>query len=405
MMLQPPSRRVLLLFIFSLVSIQGLTLNLMPVLFRTLGRAFGLSLGQEGQIQSFFFLGAMLALFSSGWITEWLGVKKSGLAVVGLIGLGAILLGCSQNYAMAGVAATFIGIGNQWVLAVYSAVIAVQFREVRQKMFMWVLAMMAAMAACGPLILGYLLTQVVNWRLIFLALGILLWGIGALFYCLLGSQFDSVKPAHEAGKMSAQDLLTSPTLWLIGLLVILDNLASGNLNAWTPRLFQIRYSLNEAQAGLLLSANMAGMLTGRIVMGAFVTGKLSDRILLSTCYAIGMLVYSLLLLGPSYPVALGLMALQGVCLSAQAPSTYSLTTMKFPTRAAVAVPLVDAIGTMGGITGPALLGWSAERWGGLEQVIWSIPCVGSALAAISASWEFFDRWTGRLQKTKPLMPV
>ena len=140
-------------------------------------------------------------------------------------------------------------------------------------------------------------------------------------------------------------------------------------------------------------------------MGAFVTGKLSDRILLSSCYATGMLVYSLLLLGPSYPVALGLMALQGVFLSAQAPSTYSLTTMKFSTRAAVAVPLVDAIGTLGGITGPALLGWSAEWRGGLEQVIWSIPCLGFALAAISISWEFFDRWTGRLQKTKPIVPV
>lgn len=52
-------------------------------------------------------------------------------------------------------------------------------------------------------------------------------------------------------------------------------------------------------------------------MGAFVTGRLRDRVLLSTCYAMGMFVYSLLLLGPSYPVALGLMVSQGVFLSAR----------------------------------------------------------------------------------------
>jgi MFS family permease len=398
MTLRPPTKRVLLLFVFGLVSIQGLTLNLMPVMFRTLGRAFGLSLGQEGQLQSFFFVGAMVALVSSGWITERLGAKTSGLAVVSLIGAGAIILGCSQNYTIARVGATFIGLGNQWVLAVYSAVIAARFQEVRQKMFMWVLAMMAAMAACGPLILGFLLTQIANWRLIFLVLGVTLLSIGALGNRLLGSQLNSVRPDHESEKLSSFSFLTSRSLWLIGLLAILDNLASGNLNAWTPRLFQLRYDLNEAQASLLLSANMVGMLTGRIVMGAFVTGRLTDRVLLSTCYATGMVVYSLLLLGPSYPVALGLMVLQGVFLSAQAPSTYSLTTMKFPTRATVAIPLVDAIGTLGGISGPALLGWSAE-WQGLEKVIWSIPCLGLTLAAISMSWELWERWIGRRSKT------
>lgn len=77
--------------------------------------------------------------------------------------------------------------------------------------------------------------------------------------------------------------------------------------------------------------------------------------------------------------------------------------MKFPTRASVAVPLVDDIGTLGGISGPALLGWSAERQGGLEKVIWSIPCLGLTLAAISISWELWERWTGRLPKAKTIV--
>jgi len=262
---------------------------------------------------------------------------------------------------------------------------------------------MAAMASCGPLILGYLLTRINNWRVIFVALGVIVWAVGALAHRLLPGQLSILRPAHGPKRLGAIALLTSPALWLIGFLVILDNLASGNLNAWTPRLFQIRYGLDEAQASLLLSANMIGMLTGRIVMGAFVTGKLSDRVLLSTCYTAGMVVYSLLLLGPSYPIALVLMVLQGVFLSAQAPSTYSLTTMKFPDRAAVAVPMVDAIGTVGGIVGPALLGWFAEWHGGLEKVIWAIPCVGLTLAVISVTWELSERWTERALKAKAIV--
>src|SRR5688572_25960952 len=274
-----PSRAPLSILIFTMVSVQGLTLFLLPVMFRTFGQTFGLSLGQEGQIQSFFYLGAMIALFSSGWITERLGVKRSSLVVFALIGAGALTLALSPNYGVAKVGATLMGIGNQWVLAISSAIIAARFEHIRQKMYMWVMAVMAAMASVGPVTLGYLLTRVDNWRTIFFSLAAALWLIGLVLRRIQGAEPDAITTGEEATTLSGRQLLSSPVLWLIGFLVILDNLASGNLLAWTPRLFQIRHGADETRAGLLLTANTVGMLIGRILMGAFVSGKVSERIL------------------------------------------------------------------------------------------------------------------------------
>ena len=386
---------------FTLVSVQGLTLFLLPVMFRTFGRTFGLSLGQEGQIQSFFYLGAMIALFSAGWITERLGVKRSSLVVFALIGAGSLTLALSQTYAIAKVGATVIGIGNQWVLAISSAIIAARFGHIRQKMYMWVMAVMSATASVGPVTLGYLLTRVDNWRMIFFSLAAALGLAGLALRRISGAELDAITTGEGSSALSGRQLLSSPILWLIGFLVILDNLASGNLLAWTPRLFQLRHGADETRAGLLLTANTVGMLVGRILMGAFVSSKVSERILLGGCYAAGMVAYAVLLWVPSYPVGIAMMALQGAFLSAQAPTTYSLATHKFPARAAVAVPLVDAIGSIGGFSGPALLGWSAEHVGDLGTVMWIIPCMGLCLAAISLGWEYYDRWAGKRNSAPP----
>jgi MFS family permease len=268
-------------------------------------------------------------------------------------------------------------------------------------MYMWVMAVMAAMASVGPVLLGYLLTRVGNWRTIFFSLAAALWLVGLVLRKIQGVDSGTIPAGEETTALSGRQLLSSPVLWLIGFLVILDNLASGNLLAWTPRLFQIRHGADETRAGLLLTANTIGMLVGRILMGAFVSGKVSERILLGSCYAAGMMAYAVILWVPSYPVGIAMMALQGAFLSAQAPTTYSLTTRKFPARAAVAVPLVDAIGSIGGFSGPALLGWSAEHLGDLGTVMWIIPCMGLFLAAISLGWEYFDRWGGNRKNAPP----
>ncbi len=416
-----PRRRTLLVFIFVMAFQQGVTINLLPVLFERFAEAFQLDLQQRGQIQSFFFVGAMVALFASGFVTERIAARRSALLALGLSGLGSILVATAPDFLLLRLGAAVMGMGTAWVLSVNSATIAVHFAPQSQRLFMWTMAVFAATGTGAPYGLGHLVTFLDAWRPILLGVGLYMWvsgvAVALLFWGSLGNTGLRVRlPGSPPGSRPAADPAAIATPWdtlagwlsgvfrryrgsllgqgallLIGFLVILDNLAAGNIVAWTPNLCEMRFGQSTALAGEIMSANAFGYLVGRIILGLFLTGRYSDRVLLGLCYAGGMLAYSLLLWVPEPRMAIAMMVLQGVFLSAQAPTVYSLASTRFADRAGTAVPLVDAIGSFGAILAPTLMGWLAQPMGGLERALWLIPLTGCLLIAISLGWEAKDR--------------
>ncbi|MFN0165352.1 MAG: MFS transporter [Bryobacteraceae bacterium] len=397
-LLTKPGARQQLLFVFSLAAIQGLTLNLMPVMFRPLEQAFHIGLAEQGELQSLFFAGALLALSTSGWVTERIGIRRSGLLVATLLGAGMVTFGLAPGFAGSLIGAAMIGLGNQWVLAVNSAVITASFPQERSRLFMWVTAAFAAAASFGPPALGFALTHSGEWRPVFVGSGIVI-GVGGLLQDrLLGRYLASVPvPKEPERALPSRELLISPTLWLIGFLVILDQIAAGAIVSWTPRLLQMRYQATDQQASYVLSLQAIGVFGGRVLLASLVTGRLADRTILAACYGLGMLVYAMLLAGSDLFVALVLMTLVGALLAAQAPTVYSITSRKFVARAAVAVPLVDAIGSIGGIAAPTLIGLLADKLGRLDHAIWWALGAGLLLTVITLAWQYTDRLRGELE--------
>jgi MFS family permease len=404
-----PSRGVLAAFIFSLVAVQGLTINLMPVLFGTIARDFGCDLRQQGQLQSIFLAGTVIALFVSGYVTEAIGAKRSGMIVVLLVGIGSVLLGLANGYRPMLVGALVLGIGNSWVLAAYSAVITACFADARQRMFMWATAAYAGSATLSTLVFGYLIDVVPRWNLVFFGFAVLVCGWFAAFFFFFGGKLQGIsrptvvrrevevaRPSgpttwlDRAGSFLADGLLNRGAFWLLGLLVILDVLGASSIVAWSGRFLQLEHGISDYQVGQTVSASSAGFFLGRIFMATFISGRFSDRMVLGTCYSAGIVFFALALLAPSYPLAMALIFLNGAMIAAQLPTTYSLAAAKFGDRAATAIPLIDAIGTLGGLSGPTLMGILANVHG-LGAVLWFIPAVGSVFVAIVFTWEFVDR--------------
>src|SRR6185436_14062258 len=69
-------------------------------------------------------------------------------------------------------AAGLIGMGNGWMLAVYSAVITEHFPDIRRRLFMWATAVFALSSAAGNYAIGLLLVRTSNWQMIFSILGV-----------------------------------------------------------------------------------------------------------------------------------------------------------------------------------------------------------------------------------------
>lgn len=402
------SRVILGAFIFSLTVFQGLTINLMPLLFGTAADSFAASLYEQGQLQSFFLAGGMLGLLLSGYITERIGSRRSGILAVELIGLGLLFLGLSGRYYQMLAASAVVGLGNMWILAAYSAVITAHFPNLRQRMFMFATAVFAGSSALGSVLLGYLLECVPDWRTVFLASAGMVGAWLAAFYLLARRRLyvldrttvtlpqkmqesgSAVARLRQAADFIGGGLFNRGTFWLLAVIVILDVVAAGNIIAWTGRYFQTEYGAAGNQAGLVLAASSAGVFFGRVLMGALVSGRIGDRPLLGMCYAAGILMYVLILVVPGYTLGLVLVFLNGAFIAAQAPTMYAITSAKFGRRAATAIPLIDAIGICCGFATPAIVGALADRFG-LGTVLWFIPSLGFILVAIVFAWEFFDR--------------
>jgi fucose permease len=410
-------RGALATFIFSLVVVQGLTINLMPVLFGTIAGAFQIDLRQQGQLQSFFLAGSMIALLVSGYGTETLGAKRSGIVAVLLIGLGSLLLGLATTYYAVLAGAFVIGMGTDWILAAYSAVITVHFVDFRRRMFMWAMAAFAGSATVSTTLFGYLVEVAPQWKLVFFAFTGLVWMWFAAFLIVFREQLRTISRAASADKAAgasprdslvarlqrARAFLTAGifnrvTFWLLGVLWILESLTAGGIIAWTGRLFQLEHHISSYQVGLMISASSAGVFTGRVLMGAFVGNRLSERIVMGNCLAGGTLIYAIILITPSYPLAAALMFFNGALMRAQAPTMCALASVKFGDRAATVIPLVCAIGGLGGLMGPTLIGNLADYYG-LHAVLWLVPVLGAIYVACVFAWEIVDR-----RRSRPGLP-
>jgi MFS family permease len=399
-------RGALAAFIFSLVVVQGLTVNLMPVLFGTIAGAFHVDLRQQGQLQSFFLAGSMIALLVSGYVTETVGAKRSGALAVLLIGIGSLSLGLATTYYEVLTGAVVLGMGTDWILAAYSAVITGHFLDVRRRIFMWAMAAFAGSATASTTLFGYLVEVAPQWKLVFFAFTGLVWIWFAAFLIVFRDRLRAISrfaPADHAGaaaplgglmarltRFLTAGIFNRVTFWLLGLLWILESLTAGGIVVWTGRLFQLEHNISGYQVGLMISASSAGVFTGRVLMGMFVGNRLSERIVMGNCLAGGMLMYVLVLLTPSYPLAAALMFINGAFMGAQAPTMCALASVKFGDRAATVIPLVCAIGSLGGLMGPTIIGGLANYYG-LHTVLWLVPALGTMYIAIVFVWEIVDR--------------
>ena len=77
-------------------------------------------------------------------------------------------------------------------------------------------------------------------------------------------------------------------------------------------------------------------------------------------------------------------------MSAQSAATYAIGADKLGDRAAVGIPLVDGVGSLGSMAAPLMMGSIAE-YIGLDRALWLVPLFGLMLSAVSLGWEWLDK--------------
>lgn len=389
-----PEERRVLAFIYSLALLQGLTINLMPPLFRHIGEAFQVGMARQGQLQSALYFGTLLIGIAGGVLFERLGTKRAATAAILLVSAGAVLMAAAPSHAVLIAGGAVFGMGNGWMTIVFSAAVARRFNERRQKVFTWAMLFLAVGGTAGPYGFSLLIERAASWRLPLMGLGTALAAGGLGFYLARTPALERLRAPKEERTGSYLAVLRHGRLWLTTALFLLHGFGGGILIAWIGRLYQDRLSVSDGRAALLLSANAAGFFVGRLILGTWLAGKLPDRVLLGLCAAGGTTAYVALVAGHNYTLALAIICCFGVMMSGDAPSVYSLVARQFAASAGVAFALVQAMGAAGSTTGPWLIGWLGEKYG-LHRAIWVGPAFLLTLSLTSLAWELLDRLRAR----------
>ena len=413
----PHSRTRLAFFLFGLAILHGLVLNLMPVMFTTMGATFHVDKAHQALLKSYFFGGSAVVTLVAGYLTQYLGARCMTILLGAVTGTGAVLFGLASTYSLVLMAACLLGVGVSPLVTIYAAVIAARFSDMHQRMYMWVYAFLAASVTVATTGLGKLLDVLPSYHIIFIVLGLFIWFWVTLLLAFCWRDLDQLtksaadqRPSDTGsmawreriaamGRFLTSGIFTRGALYLMCLLMLLDYLCVSTMYSWVPSFFEQLYAGAEGGRSVLggaaLSASAAGHCVGRIIMGSFPRGKIPDRLLLAGCYSGGVICFGLIvLLRPLYAVSLGLMFLEGVFISAQAPAMSSLAVAKFGQRAPAVIPIYEAFGMLAAVFGPPLIGYLADRVGELGTVLWLVPAAGLTLAAVAAAWELCDRKSG-----------
>ena len=310
--------------------------------------------------------GNLIAGFISGLVPLWLGRKRSimTLSVAAFIGYAMML--AFGNPVWLFIAFLCVGIGRGAVTNFDSRMTNL---------------LSNGSAAATNLLHSCFAVGAITMPLIFLVLrGWIGWQAGILFVVALGvieqilwsrMKLEDDHPQRSDKQNSTMVFLKNPSFLILALMMFCYLCSEYAINGWLVTYIQSKESLQQAlvSAGTTLSAysqTMATllwtvMLIGRLLC-AWLSSKVSQKILMMVS-SFGMVVFFILMLnGNSIASVTATVAGLGFCMAGICPMIYSDAAI-FTNTYPMATSALLAIGSIGAIAMPTIVGSLADRFG------------------------------------------
>ena len=321
-----------------------------------------------------------------GWLAD--RVRRRALIAAGILLWSAMtaLCGLAHGFASFAVARIGVGLGEACLIPAGISLIAGAVPPDRRARAV-ALFLMGATAGNALALLGggYLLTQGVSWRALFLGAAAL--GVPLAAAMLAGKE--PVRPASGASAAAAlahllrhrraYALLTAATACTIGL--------SQSQAMWCPQLFARRFGLTPGQAAMLSGALFAVSAP----LGQWLGGTAIDRLrardaagpphlLLAACCAAALPAAALFCGGGTLFVAVPAYFLLNTFAFGATPAGLSgWQALTPPANQGMTVALLTSAATLGGVgLGPPAVGWLADGWSLAPALLCVIAATGLA---------------------------
>jgi fucose permease len=349
----------------------------------------GSSLEALGGVFSALFLGALVAQLASGPLSDRLDQRLVLLAGMALFALGTAGYLLSRALPLTLACAALAGLG-QGALVIGSNLLVARVFADRSTAALNLLNVFFGIGdVVGPALAGLALRA---WgsAIPALWLGAALIVLPAGLLPRLGRLAPAPRSATRGG--GGPPILRAPLLWALGSLVLVYVGTEISMSGWTATYIQ-RTTALDAAAGALVTAGFWLAITVGRVLAALSGARLAPNRLLQICLVGALFGGALLALSVGRPLAtIAAVLLLGLSFGPIYPTALALTADGFPERPGVAVSIVSALGSLGGMLLPWLQGNLLVRGGPLAGAL-LVAAATVAMLALHSGRQLLARRT------------
>lgn len=348
---------------------QAIVNNLAPLLFLTLQRTYGISLGQITLLVTFNFGVQLLVDLASTLFVDRLGYRRCAViahvcCALGLAGLAVLPELLPHPYVGLLAAVCLYAVGGGLIEVLISPIVEACPTEKKDaamsllhSFYCWGCVLVIALSTAFLALLGS-----DSWRML-----PLLWALVPAANAMLFSRVPVNSLTPEGGGMSVRELLQSSGFWLLALLMVCAGASELSMSQWASAFAEKGLGISKTLgdlAGPCFFAVLMGL--ARVLYAAF-----SDRISLlgfmrGSC-VLCVASYLLAVFAPHPALALLGCGLCGLSVGILWPGVFSIAAGRMPAGGTALFALLALGGDLGCSSGPTLVGFVSERAGGVLQ--------------------------------------
>ena len=348
---------------------QAIVNNLAPLLFLTLQRTYGISLGQITLLVTFNFGVQLLVDLASTLFVDRLGYRRCAViahvcCALGLAGLAVLPELLPHPYVGLLAAVCLYAVGGGLIEVLISPIVEACPTEKKDaamsllhSFYCWGCVLVIALSTAFLALLGS-----DSWRML-----PLLWALVPAANAMLFSRVPVNSLTPEGGGMSVRELLRSSGFWLLALLMVCAGASELSMSQWASAFAEKGLGISKTLgdlAGPCFFAVLMGL--ARVLYAAF-----SDRISLlgfmrGSC-VLCVASYLLAVFAPHPALALLGCGLCGLSVGILWPGIFSIAAGRMPAGGTALFALLALGGDLGCSSGPTLVGFVSERAGGVLQ--------------------------------------
>jgi len=334
-------------------------LNLLPVFLTTLSALYGgvdgLTQEQLGRLGAISFAGLVVGILVTGPLADRWGAKPFAQLGNALIGLGLIGAAWAPDYTWLGAALFLFGLGAGVIDMVLSPVVAALNPTRRAAAMNW-LHSFYCVGAGVTIIVGTLALQAgFGWRTACLILLPLPVGLLLAFAPL---KFPALSVA--GGRLKLRTLLRRGWFILAMVGIFLGGATELGMAQWLPAYAETSLGFPTWVGGAALLLFSIAMAAGRMVVGAAGPRWNPYRVMAWGCGTSVLLFLAASFL-PVPALALAACIAVGFTGSCLWPTMLAVTADRYPDGGATMYGALGALGNMGGICMPWIVGWVADH--------------------------------------------